>query len=249
MKKQILAIAFGLLIASNSFAQDIKIAAAANVGAVMDDIKAAFAKKYPNDKLDVTLGASGNFAAQIQNGAPYQVFVSADVGFPQKLQAAGFTASEPKIYASGVLAMLTTKPLDLNKKLSVLTEANVQKIAIANPKTAPYGKAAVEAMTATGIYDKVATKIVQADSITQAYQYTVTAADVGFVALSSLTAGDGLKYKENVNWIIVDEKLYKPLEQAVVLLKNGEKSSASKAFVEFLLSADAKAIFKKHGYK
>ncbi|MEY4504684.1 MAG: hypothetical protein RL154_980, partial [Pseudomonadota bacterium] len=139
--------------------------------------------------------------------------------------------------------------IDVTNGFAVLATDKVQKIAIANPKTAPYGTAAIEAMKNTGVYEKALPKLVQGDSIIQAYQYTVTAADVGFVALSSLKVGDGLKYKENVNWVIVDEKLYKPIDQAVVLLKNGEKSDGAKAFVAFLVSPEAKAIFKKYGYK
>ncbi len=245
MKKLLLA----LLVATGLFAEDIKVAMAANVGNVLDDLKAEFAKVRPNDKLDVTLGASGKFATQIDQGAPFMVFVSADVDFPMKLKKSGSAVSEPKVYASGALVLLSVKNLDTTKGLALVGEESIEKIAIVNPKTAPYGAAAVEAMKNAGVYEKAQRKLVQGESVPHAYQYTITGADIGFVALSSLKGGDGLKYKEGVNWIEVDAKLYKPIDQAVVLLKGGEKSDGAKAFVEFLVSQKAKEIFKKYGYK
>jgi molybdate transport system substrate-binding protein len=249
MKKILFALSVFAIFSSTLLAEDIKVATAANVGAVLDDLKKEFAKIRPNDKIDATLGASGKFAAQIEQGAPFQVFVSADTELPAKLKKSGYVIGEPKVYATGILAMLSTKGVDVSKGLSVLASDSVKKIAIANPKTAPYGTAAIEAMQKTGVYSKVASKIVQGESITQAYQYAVTAADVGFVALSSLKVGDGLKYKEGVNWIVVDDKLYEPIDQAIALLKNGENSDGAKAFVTFMTSKEAKAIFAKYGYK
>lgn len=238
-----------LLIATGIFAEDIKVAMAANVGNVLDDLKAEFAKIRPDDKLDVTLGASGKFATQIEQGAPFMVFVSADVGFPVKLKASGSAVSEPKVYASGALALLSVRELDFKKGIAVVANENVEKIAIANPKTAPYGAAAVEAMKNVGVYEKAESKLVQGESITQTYQFAVTAADAGFVALSAVKSGEGLKYKEGADWIEVDSKLYKPIDQAVVLLKGGENSEGAKAFIEFLTGEKAKEIFKKYGYK
>ena len=244
MKKTLLA----LLLAASAFAGEINIAVAANVSYAMDELKAAFAKTHPDTKVLVTLGSSGKLTAQIENGAPYGLFMAANMKFPEALYAHKIAVTKPIVYAQGALAYLSAKPMDFSKGIKLVTDASVQKVAVANPKTAPYGTAAVEAMKKGGVYGSVEKKLVYAESISQTVTYALTAADIGFIAKSSLYSPKMAQYKENVNWASVDPKLYTPIKQGIVLLKLGEKNAEYKAFYDFILSDDAKAIFKAYGY-
>ena len=245
MKKIILALA---LLASSIFANTITVAVAANVSYAINELVAEFNKTNPDTKVQVTLGSSGKFTAQIESGAPFDVFMSADMKFPKSLFEKGFALNEPALYAQGSLAMLSSKELDFSKGINLVTDANISKIAVANPKTAPYGTAAVEAMKNANVLDKVESKFVYAESISQAVTYATTAADVGFIAKSSLYDEKMSQYKENVNWISVDPSLYTAIDQGIVVLKNTKEEASAKAFYDFILGEKAKEIFIKFGY-
>ena len=245
MKKIILALA---LLASSIFANTITVAVAANVSYAINELVAEFNKTNPDTKVQVTLGSSGKFTAQIESGAPFDVFMSADMKFPKSLFEKGFALNEPALYAQGSLAMLSSKELDFSKGINLVTDANIGKIAVANPKTAPYGTAAVEAMKNANVLDKVESKFVYAESISQAVTYATTAADVGFIAKSSLYDEKMSKYKENINWISVDPSLYTAIDQGIVVLKNTKEEASAKAFYDFILGEKAKEIFIKFGY-
>ncbi|HAC71632.1 MAG TPA: molybdate ABC transporter substrate-binding protein, partial [Arcobacter skirrowii] len=141
MKKIILTLA---ILYSTAFAGTINVAVAANVSYAINDLIKEFNKTNPDTKIQVTLGSSGKFTAQIQNGAPFDIFLSADMKFPQALEKENLTITKPVIYAQGSLAMLSSKELDLKKGISIVEDSNINKIAIANPKTAPYGRATME---------------------------------------------------------------------------------------------------------
>ena len=245
-------IVLGLMILNSSiFAGEITVAAAANVGYAMDKLVKEFNKTNPDTKVLVTLGSSGKLVAQIENSAPYDIFMSADMKFPQSLYEKKLTETPPVIYAQGVLAMFSTKELDYSKGINLLKDSTISKIVIANPKTAPYGAAAIEAIKNAKI-DGIESKYVYAESISQAVTYATTATDVGFIAKSSLYEGNMTQYKENKNWITVDPKLYAPIDQGVVILDNTnslEKKTEVKAFYNFILSDRAKKIFTDYGYK
>ena len=245
MKKIIFALA---LLASSMFANTITVAVAANVSYAINELVAEFNKTNPDTKVQVTLGSSGKFTAQIESGAPFDVFMSADMKFPKSLFEKGFALNEPALYAQGSLAMLSSKELDFSKGINLVTDANISKIAVANPKTAPYGTAAVEAMKNANVLDKVESKFVYAESISQAVTYATTAADVGFIAKSSLYDEKMSQYKENVNWISVDPSLYTAIDQGIVVLKNTKEEASAKAFYDFILGEKAKEIFIKFGY-
>ena len=245
MKKIILALA---LLASSIFANTITVAVAANVSYAINELVAEFNKTNPDTKVQVTLGSSGKFTAQIENGAPFDVFMSADMKFPKALFEKGFALNEPALYAQGSLAMLSSKELDFSKGINIVTDTNIAKIAVANPKTAPYGTAAVEAMKNANVLDKVESKFVYAESISQAVTYATTAADVGFIAKSSLYDEKMAKYKENINWVSVDPSLYTAIDQGIVVLKNTKEEASAKAFYDFILGEKAKEIFIKFGY-
>lgn len=229
-------------------ATEINIAVAANVSYAIDELKVEFAKIEPDTKVQVTLGSSGKLTAQIKNGAPYGLFMSANMQYPEALYADAIAITRPIAYAEGALAYLSTKKRDFSKGMALLEDEKITRIAIANPKTAPYGKAAVEAMQNAKVYEQVKAKFVYAESISQTVSYAVTAAEIGLIAKSSLYSSNMTRFKEGVNWVSVDPTLYTPIEQGIVLLKYSEHEKAYRAFYDFILSDKAAMIFKKYGY-
>ncbi|GIT98619.1 molybdate ABC transporter substrate-binding protein [Sulfurovum sp. TSL1] len=245
MKKILLSLLFGMM---SLHAGEIKVAVAANVSYAIDDLKKAFNVLYPETKVQVTLGSSGKLTAQIKNGAPYQLFMAANMKYPEALYKEGIAVTRPLVYAQGSLAYLSNRKQDFKKGIALIKDATIQKIAVANPKTAPYGKAAVEAMKNGGVFEAVEKKFVYAESISQTVSYAVTAADIGFIAKSSLYSPKMAHFKEGVNWADVDPELYTPINQGMVVLSNGEKNSEVAAFYIFMLSAKAKEILQNYGY-
>ncbi|MEA3455783.1 MAG: molybdate ABC transporter substrate-binding protein [Campylobacterota bacterium] len=245
MKKlfMILLFPFALLAAGK-----INIAVAANVSYAVDELKAEFAKTNPGTKVLVTLGSSGKLTAQIKNGAPYGLFISANMRYPEALYDDKIAITKPIVYARGALAYLSVKKQDFSKGMALLKEEEIVKIAIANPKTAPYGKATIEAFKNAKIYDEIKSKFVYGESISQTVSYAVMAADIGLIAKSSLYSSKMSRYKEGINWSSVDPKLYTPIQQGIVLLKKSDDDKAYRAFYDFILSDKAKVIFKKYGY-
>ena len=237
-----------LLLTTHVLAGTIQIAVAANVSYAIEDLKDAFSKEHPETKVQVILGSSGKLTAQIKNGAPYQLFMSANMTYPEALYKQKTAVSKPVIYAEGTLAYLSVKPYDLSKGLDILKDPQIKRIAVANPKTAPYGIAAREALKNAQLYDAVKSKFIFGESVSQTVSYTVTAADLGFIAKSSLYSKQMQKYKEGKNWREVDPKLYTPIAQGIVILKKGESNAEVKAFYDFILSDTAKEILKKFGY-
>jgi molybdate transport system substrate-binding protein len=236
----------GLALASSLYAGSINIAVAANVSYAIDELKKEFNKVHPDTDVRVTLGSSGKLTAQIKNGAPYQLFMAANMKYPEALYEDGIAITKPVIYAQGSLAMLSNKKLDFSKDIDVITTKEVKKIAVANPKTAPYGKAAIEAIKNAKLYKDVEKKFVFAESISQTVSYAVTAADIGFIAKSSLYSPKMSHYKEGVNWRDVDPKLYTPINQGIVMLNKQDKEV--KAFYDFMLGDKAKKILNDFGY-
>ncbi|RXK08699.1 molybdate ABC transporter substrate-binding protein [Halarcobacter ebronensis] len=245
MKKILLVVS---LLISGAFADKLNVAIAANVSYAIGELKAEFNKIYPDIEIHETLTSSGKLTAQIKNGAPFDIFMSANMKFPDALYADGLAVTKPVVYAQGSLAYLSSKQLDYSKGIDLVTGSDIKKIAIANPKTAPYGKAAVEAMTNGKVYDKVKANLVFAESISQTVTYALTATDVGFIAKSTLYSDKMKEYKKGVNWEDVDPKLYTPINQGIVLLKKAENNPEAKAFYDFMLSEKAKKILLEYGY-
>jgi len=237
-----------MLLATTLFAGEIKIAVAANVSYAIGDLIKAFNMLYPDTKVQVLLGSSGKLTAQIQNGAPYGLFMSANMKYPEALYKSGMAVTRPMVYAQGVLALLSSGKHPVAKGLEVLRDPKIGKIAIANPKTAPYGKAAVEALQKSGIYDSIKRKFIYGESVSQTVTYAVTAADIGLVAKSALFSPKMRRFQEGRNWQSVDPKLYTPISQGIVILKEGEKDREVAAFYAFIFSKTAADIFLKYGY-
>jgi len=229
--------------------QTVSVAAAANLSAVEAPLKEAFTRAHPGMVAQFTLGASGALVVQILNGSPVQVFLSADRGFAQKVVDAGLATGPVKTYAVGKLIFLATKPVNLSQGVAVVLDPAVVQFANSNPETAPYGRAAVEAMKNAGVYDRAQTKQVMGQNITQALQFTLTATNFGFVNKSALYTKDVAPFnQEGKFWFEVDPRLYSPIEQGFVVLKAAEARPEAKAFAEFLGSPEAQKVFADFGY-
>ena len=230
-------------------AGSIRVAIAANVGYAMPDLVKAFESHHPNTRVETLIGGSGKLAAQIQRGAPYDLFLSANMDYPTKLHAAGMTLDAPRVYARGALVMLSTLPRDFSRGIAVLRDASISRIAVANPRTAPYGKAAFDALTRAKLLETLRPKFVYGESIAQTVAYTQKAADIGLIAKSALYAPQMRTYKEGTHWREIDPALYTPIDQGMVLLKQSADNPEAKAFYAFLLSDEARAIFVRYGYR
>jgi len=223
----------------------LSVGVAANVSYAFPKLLKEFNKLHPDTKVRVVLGSSGKLTAQIKNGADFALFMSANMKYPQSLYKDGFATTKPIVYAQGALALFSVKKLDFSKGLELLKGSSISTIAIANPKTAPYGTAAMEAVKNAKLFNGLKRKFVYAESISQCVSYVVSATDVGFVAKSSMFSPKMSRFKKGVNWVEVDELLYTPIKQGMVLLKT---SKEAKAFYDFILSNKAKKIFGEFGY-
>ena len=247
-RRLVVVLALCLGFATGVGAQEITVAAAADLQFVMQDVAAHF-QKETGKSVKLIYGSSGNFFQQIQNGAPFDMFFSANLDFPRKLEAAGWT--EPGTfyqYATGkiVLWVPNESKLDLSSGLQALLNPAIKKIAIANPQHAPYGQAAVAAMKKENVYDKVADKFVLGENISQTASFVVSgAADVGVVALSlasSPTMKDKGRYAE------IPTADYPPIEQACVILKSSPQKDAAKAFLNLIKTPAVAELFRTYGF-
>ena len=227
-------------------AEKITIAAAADLKFAMDDLVATFNKANPDDKVEATYGSSGKFNTQIQQGAPYDMFFSADIAFPRELLKAGLAASDVKPYAIGRIVLWRATQDASKMSLASLADPKITRIAIANPKHAPYGKRAEEALRAAGVWDKLQSKLVFGENISQTAQFALTGnAQVAVVALS-LAVHPELAGKGGY-WLIPDN-LHQPLEQGFIITKRAESSALAKRFAEYMASKPARAVMSKYGF-
>lgn len=227
--------------------EPLTVAVAANVKFVFDELRAEFRKASGIDAVGV-FASSGKINAQIKSGAPYDVFMSADMEFPQALYRDGLAVSPPRVYAQGVLVLWTLQPLDMNQGMGVLKNPAVKKVAIANPKLAPYGLEAMRALDYFKLRAAVEPKLIYGESIGQVNQYIDTqAVEIGFTAKSVVLAPQMLGRGK---WIEVPRESYQPIEQGIVMLKHGAdtNAAAAKKFMEFMASAKARSILEKFGY-
>jgi molybdate transport system substrate-binding protein len=226
-----------LFIFSSSFAQNLKVATAANLQGIIKVLGADFTKRT-GIGIDPIIGSSGNLVAQVRNGAPFDVFLSADMGFPQTLYANGFTTGKPVVYASGSLIICSTKNIGFDNWERLLLTPAIKKVAIANPGIAPYGK--------KGILSEIRSKIVTGESIAQVNTYITTGTvDVGFTTQALVKDLEG---KATLYYKIIDPKTYSPIEQGMVILKHASGDANAEKFYQYILSPEAKKIFKEYGY-
>ena len=234
------------IISNGLYGQTITVATASNLKYTMDAIALEFTKET-GIIVKPIFGASGKLTQQILSGAPYDVFLSADMEFPSKLSQNGFTLVNPKVYAYGTLVLWSANKTPLEGGILSLCSNKNLTLAIANPKTAPYG---IEAMNALHYYTTrdCDAKIVTAESISQVGSYVTTqAADVGFIAKSIVLSDEMSKIGK---WVDINPKAYKPIDQAMVILKSNstDNQAASKRFFDFMSSPKAESILKRNGY-
>ncbi len=224
----------------------VSIAAASDLNFAIRDIAGEFKKSTGND-VRLTLGSSGNFFSQIANGAPFEVFLSADTTYPRQLQSSGKTDGEIFVYGNGRLVLWTSKDsgIDVEKLgMKALVLPSVRKIAIANPEHAPYGRAAVAAMQGAKVYDQVKGKLVMGENISQTAQFVQSgAADIGVVALALALSAP---MQASGRYWIIPSGTYPPMEQGAVLLKGA--SPAARAFFEWLKTPQARSVFERYGF-
>ncbi len=232
-------------------AESVSIAAAADLAYCLDDINAAFKKTHSAADLKVSSGSSGNFTAQIKTGAPFEVFLSADMSFPKDLVKAGLADEKTLFtYAFGKIVLWTLHPeaVDVTKGLAVLSKPEVvKKLAVANPEHAPYGRAAKEALQHEKMWDALQPRIVLGDNIAQTAQFVSSGnVDAGIVALSLVTSP---KLANVGKWQEIPTEDYSPLEQGAVLTKTGTGNPSAKAYMDFLRTPEARAIFDHYGFR
>ncbi|MFH1245924.1 MAG: molybdate ABC transporter substrate-binding protein [Candidatus Omnitrophota bacterium] len=247
MKKIILMPLFVLLLPCRVFAGESIVAVAANLTPVMNELKSAF-EKESRGKLNIVTGSSGKLTEQIKNGAPFDVFLSADTEYPEILYQEGLTIDSPKVYVYGVLVLWTTRINDLSDGIAVLNEPVIKKIALADPRVAPYGREAVNVLKYYKLYQGVNKKLVYGESIPQVNDFIVSgSADIGFTSKSTVFTPN---LREKGDWVEIPAESYGRIAQAVVILKHARDSDiqTAKRFYNFLFSPRAKDIFKKYGY-
>ena len=249
MQPTLPALVLGLLawgLSAQAQAAEAKVAVAANFAEPLKAV-AAVLEKTTGHTLAITVGATGKLYAQIKNGAPFDVLLSADRATPEWLEKDGLAATGSRFtYATGKLVLWSADASRVDAEGKVLSQAKLGKVAYANPKLAPYGAAAVEVMDAMGLTAALKPKLVQGESIGQTYTFAYSGnADVGFVALSQVLEGG--KLKSGSMWVI-PQTLYSPILQDAVILKSAADNEAAQALVKLLKSPNIKDLIRSYGY-
>ncbi len=248
IKKRVVIIALLLSCSAAVCAQEITVAAAADLQFAMQDVTARF-QKETGKSVKVIYGSSGNFFQQIQNGAPFDMFFSANLDYPKKLEAAGLTEPDTFYpYAVGkiVIWVRNDSKLDISSGLASLQNPAINKIAIANPEHAPYGQAAVAAMKKENVYDKVSGKFVLGENISQTATFAISgSADVGIVALSLAVSPN---MKDKGRYVEIPTSDYPAIEQACVILKSAPQKDSAKAFLNFVKTPAIGELFRSYGF-
>ncbi len=224
---------------------EVAVAAAANLREVLQELKQAYIAEDSARKVELTFGSSGLLVQQIFNGAPFDLFLSADTSFPEKLRTEGKAIGNPEIYAYGKVVLWSSNQ-DVSKGLNILLNPKIKKIAIANPELAPYGKNTVDALKKSGLYSKIESRIVWAENISQAAQFASTGnADVGFVALSNAR---NKEMTSRGTFYELTEEECSPIAQSGIILK-GKNHESAQDFFDFILSEKAEGIWERYGYQ
>jgi len=230
-----------------AYADSLNVAVAANLQFAFKEIQDAF-KKETGHTIESIFGSSGKLASHIVNGAPFDVFLSADMITPQKLYEAGYAVSVPKTYANGVLVLWTMKDIDITYWRRLLKSANVRTIALANPKISPYGAETLRVLAYYQLDSALLSKLVYGDNITQTNQYIYSmAADVGFTAKSIVMSKE---MQSQGKWIELPKESYLQIAQGAVILKYGQEKNkkVSELFYNFLYGSKVRTILEKNGY-
>ncbi len=235
-----------LLVATPAQTETITIAAASDLKFAMDEIVASFKQVHPSDEVQVIYGSSGQFHTQIQQGAPYDLYFSADIAFPHELARAGFAASEVVPYAFGRIVLWSASLDATGMTLSSLTDAQITRIAIANPRHAPYGKRAEEALRAAGLWESVEPKLVYGENIAHTAQFVQSGnAQVGIIALA-LAINPELASRGGYR--LIPEHLHQPLEQGYIITRRAGNSALARRFADYMGSDAARDVMIRYGF-
>ena len=224
----------------------VLVAAAPNIKFAFDNLEAAF-QQQTGIAVKTVYASSGALTQQIEAGAPYDVFLAADTKYPERLYTAGMTASAPKVYAYGTLVLWSKAPVDLTHWQALLKGPEIRKIAVPNPRLAPYGLEALRALKYYHLFDPLKGKIIYGENLLTVIQYVdVGAAEVGFTAKSLMVAPEmrGRGY-----WVEIPQSAYKPIAQSAVLLKRGASNTDAQKFLAFVYSPAGRRILKANGYR
>jgi len=234
------------LTASSASAEKITIAAAADLKFAMEEIVTGFNKSHPSATVQVVYGSSGKFLTQILQGAPYDLYFSADIAYPQELVRQGMAASTVKPYGVGRIVLWSAEQDATKMSLATLADPKISRIAIANPKHAPYGKRAEEALRSSGLWGKVQQKLVFGENISQTAQYVQSGnAQVGIIALS-LVLNPELSGKGG--YYLIPDTMHNPLEQGYIITKRGADNPLAKVFADYMGSKTARAVMTRYGF-
>ena len=235
-----------LLFGQASWSATVLVAVAANFSKPMTEIVSQF-EKATGHSAQLSFGSSGKFVSQLENGGPFEVLLSADEKGPEKLEQAGLTVPNTRfVYALGKLVLWSSKPNFVDDKGKILMTSNFKHLALADPKVAPYGAAAIDVLKKMKLFEKLQPIFVQGENIAQTYQFISTAnAELGFLALSQVIKNG--KIVGGSSWIIPDN-LHAPIRQGAVLMKKGAENPAARALIDYLKSIPALAIINKYGY-
>ncbi len=249
MKKMLFAVLIILAMNASLFAQKITIFAASDLRYALSEIKEDFLKQNPKDELEMIFGSSGKGMHQIENGAPYDIFFSANMDFVEKLHKQGDVTTKPKLYAVGrVVIWSKHKKFNPEAGFENFTQEWVKKIAIANPSHAPYGEKAKQALQKAAVYDDTQEKLVLGENISQTAGFIASkAADIGIIALS-LALAPTIAQTEHNRYYLIDLKLHEPLMQGYGITKIGSKKALSQKFYDFMQSKKTDEIMKKYGF-
>ncbi|MDH4215418.1 MAG: molybdate ABC transporter substrate-binding protein [Gallionella sp.] len=247
---------FCLLVAGQTAyaGEKITIAAAADLKFALDEIVMLFGKAHPNDRVETIYGSSGKFQTQIRQGAPFDLYFSADIAYSRKLEEEGFAASEVQPYAVGRIVLWSPSRDAGKMTLADLADPAIRKIAIANPKHAPYGKRAEEALKAAGMWEKVEGKLVYGENVAQAAQFVQTgSAQAGIIALSLALSPEMAKHacpasNQGCGYALIPDKLHHPLEQGFIVTKRAAANPLALAFARFMAGKEARATMMRYGF-
>lgn len=234
------------LTSSPAYAEKITIAAAADLKFAMDEIVTAFNRSHTGNEVQIVYGSSGKFHTQIQQGGPYDLYFSADIAYPRELAKQGLAASDVKSYGVGRIVLWSSEMDAAKMTLASLADPKIHRIAIANPKHAPYGKRAEEALRAAGLWDKLQSKLVFGENISQAAQYVQSGnAEVGIIALALVLNPELLK---KGGYYLVPENLHHPLEQGFIVTRRGAGKPLARQFAEYMGSKPVRGVMTKYGF-
>ncbi len=234
------------LSANTAIAENITIVAASSIKFAMADIVSKFNAEHHNDEVKAIYGSSGKFTAQIQNGAPFDMFFAADVNFPQTLKKEGQTSADPVVYAIGRLVIWSSTTDATKLTLKKLSESALRKVAIANPEHAPYGMRAKEAMKSAGVWEKIQGKLVFGENVEHTAQMVSTgAADAGIIPLSLVLNPAMVKQG---GYSLIDVGLHEPLAQAFVITKRAKDSALARRFAAYFQTPESRKIMESYGF-